>query len=144
MSNPAPVRAALASLVWLYRRSGGRIHGRLFRIEVLLLTHRGRKSGRLITTPIGFGRDGDGYFLIASNGGSDLHPDWYLNLKANPEAKIEIGRQHLRVRAEEVRAGPEKERLYAQLARIYRGYEGYRRRTRREIPVMRLIPVETG
>ncbi|HLQ60853.1 MAG TPA: nitroreductase/quinone reductase family protein [Candidatus Acidoferrales bacterium] len=138
----APVRAALAGLVWLYRRSGGRIHGRLFGLEVLLLTHRGRRSGREMTTPLAFGRDGDAYVLIASNGGSDENPAWYLNLKANPDAEVEIGPRRLRVRAEELPPGPEKERLYRQLGEVYNGYYGYRRRTRREIPVLRLRPVE--
>ncbi len=139
---PGPVRAGLAAMVWLYRRSGGRIHGRLAGVEVLLLTHRGRRSGRLITTPIGFGRDGDGYFLIASNAGRPDHPSWYLNLLANPEAEVQIGSRHERVRAQEVPAGPEKERLYTQLAEIYKGYYGYRQRVQRQIPVVRLLPVK--
>jgi F420H(2)-dependent quinone reductase len=138
--SPAPLRAAVAGLVWLYRRSGGRIHGRLFGMPVLLLTHSGRKSGRQITTPLAFARDGQDLILIASNGGNDSHPSWYLNLKAHPDAEIEIGRELTRVHAEDVPPGPEKERLYKLLADIYKGYYGYRQKTSREIPVVRLRP----
>ncbi len=138
--NPAPIRAVLAGLVWVYRRSGGRIHGRLFGMPVLLLTHRGRKSGREITTPLAFARDGRDLILIASNGGNDSHPSWYLNLQAHPEAEVEIGRERARVQSEDVPPGPEKERTFKLLADIYKGYYGYRERTSREIPVVRLRP----
>ncbi len=78
--------------------------------------------------------------IVGSNGGTATHPAWWLNLTANPEAIVEVGGRRVRVRAEE--ASPEeKERLWPRLVKMYRGYEGYRCRTDREIPVviLRLI-----
>jgi deazaflavin-dependent oxidoreductase (nitroreductase family) len=74
-------------------------------------------------------------------GGAPKHPAWYWNLKANPDARVEIGERTLRVRAEEAR-GEEKCRLWERLVEMYPPYEDYQRRTAREIPVLVLRPLE--
>ena len=79
--------------------------------------------------------------VVGSNGGTATPPAWWLNLMAQPEATVEVGARKVRVRAEE--AGPEeKARLWPKLVAVYGGYEDYRRRTDREIPVLVLHPAE--
>ena len=82
----------------LYRMSGGKMGGTMRGVPILLLQTRGRKSGKEYTTPLMFGRDGDNLVLIASKGGDPRNPAWYHNLQAG-EAEVQIGHEHLRVRA---------------------------------------------
>lgn len=126
----------------LFRATGGKFGGSLAGGPVLLLVTTGRKTGRRRTTPLLYLRDGEDYVIVASNGGAAQHPVWWLNLKANPEARIEVGGRTLSVRAEE--ASPEeKARLWPGLVKMYGGYEGYQRKTDREIPVILLHPTNT-
>lgn len=121
----------------LFRASGGRFGGRLAGGPVLLLTTTGRKSGKRRTVPLLYLRDGEDFVLVASNGGTATHPAWLLNLRAHSEAVMELPGERLSVRAREV--GPEeRERLWPELLKMYRGYEAYRRRTDREIPLVKL------
>ena len=126
----------------LFRATRGRVGGSIPGSgPVLLLTTNGRKSGRERTVPLLYLRDGEDLVLVASNGGTASHPTWWLNLRANPVAKVEVGDRRLRVRARE--ASPaEKERLWPRLVEMYGGYEGYQQKTDREIPVVLLHPVE--
>lgn len=136
----AAQRAATKLHSFVYRATGGRVGGRIVGGPVLLLTTTGRKSGKKRTVPLLYLEDGENLVLVASNGGAPVHPTWWLNLRANPEATVEVGREKLRVRAEE--ASPrEKERLWPKLVEMYGGYETYRRRTDREIPVVLLKPL---
>jgi deazaflavin-dependent oxidoreductase (nitroreductase family) len=73
--------------VW-YGLTGGRLGGRMNGMDVLLLTTTGRKSGKPRTTPLQFMQDGGAYVVVASNGGSERHPAWWLNLKREPSAAI--------------------------------------------------------
>ena len=125
----------------VYRVTNGRIGGYLAGGPVLLLSTTGRKSGEVRTVPLLYIRNGESFVIVGSNGGTATHPAWWLNLKANPAAKIEVGKRRVRVRAEA--AGPkEKKRLWPRLVEMYDGYESYRRRTDREIPVVLLHPTE--
>ncbi len=135
----AAQRAATKLHSFIYRATNGRLGGRLAGGPVLLLTTTGRKSGREHTVPLLYLRDGESFVVVGSNGGTATHPAWWLNLKANPEATAEVGDRKLRVRAEEAIPG-EKERFWPKLVSMYGGYEGYRRRTDREIPVVILLP----
>lgn len=135
----AAQRAATSLHSFLYRATNGRVGGRLAGGPVLLLTTTGRKSGRERTVPLLYLPDGQDLVVVGSNGGAATHPAWWLNLQTNPEATIEIGGRRTRVRAE--KASPEeKERLWPGLVDMYSGYEDYRRRTDREIPVVILRP----
>jgi deazaflavin-dependent oxidoreductase (nitroreductase family) len=107
----------------------------------LILHTVGRRSGQERVTPLSFTKDADSYVLIASNGGAPRHPDWYLNLDANPAAEIEVRGRRKPVRAETV-TGPERERLWKAAVASYAGYAAYQRRAEREIPVVRLHVVE--
>ncbi|WP_406044102.1 nitroreductase family deazaflavin-dependent oxidoreductase [Micromonospora sp. NBC_00898] len=129
------MRGFLRTAVWLYRRSGGKLGGKMFGAPVLLLTTTGRKSGRSWTVPLMYQTDGDRWVIIASNGGSARHPAWWLNLRSQPDASIQIGRQTYLVTAVET-AGEDRERLWQQMADMYKGYDGYARKTTRQIPVV--------
>ncbi|HSK99137.1 MAG TPA: nitroreductase family deazaflavin-dependent oxidoreductase [Rubrobacteraceae bacterium] len=122
-----------------YRASGGRVGGRLLGCPVLLLITKGRRSGRETTTPLLYLVDGGNIVVVASNGGAASHPDWWLNLTANPEADVEISRKKMQVRAEEVE-GAEKHRLWKRLVEMYPSYAAYQSKTDREIPVIVLHP----
>ena len=129
--------------VALYRASGGRIGGRFKVAPVLLLTTTGRKTGKRRTTPLLYGEDAGRYVIVASVGGAPKHPAWYLNLRSNPAATIEIGGRKLAVRAET--ADPdERARLWAQVTQMYSGYDAYQAKTSREIPIVILSPLGTG
>jgi F420H(2)-dependent quinone reductase len=125
----------------IYRASDGRIWGTMFGGPILLLNTTGRKSGQRRTTPLMYASDGDDFILIASNGGAPNHPAWYLNLKANPEATVEVGDREVRVRAEEAHQ-EEKARLWQKMVEVYSGYDGYQRKTEREIPLLVLHPLD--
>ena len=109
----------------------------------LILHTTGRRSGRPRTTPLSYTRDGEAYVVIASDGGSAHHPDWYLNLEDHPDAEIEIGGRRRPVRAETV-TGDERERLWRHAVEGFGGYAGYQARTDREIPVVRLAPAPSA
>jgi deazaflavin-dependent oxidoreductase (nitroreductase family) len=124
----------------LYRRSGGRIAGKVGKVQMLLLTTTGRKSGQPRTTPLNYGVDGDRLVLVASFGGDDRHPQWYKNLEVNPEVTVQIGRETRRMRAADA-TPEEKPRLWSIMTASYPGYDGYQRRTERDIPVVVLSPL---
>lgn len=123
----------------LYRVSGGRIGGRLWGLPVVLLTTTGRQSGKLRTVPLCSFRDGEDVVVIASYGGLDRPPAWWLNLEANPNAELLTGRTRRAVTARNA-AGDERARLWAEVTARAPGYLEYERRTTREIPVVILQP----
>ncbi|NYF57227.1 nitroreductase family deazaflavin-dependent oxidoreductase [Micromonospora purpureochromogenes] len=104
-------------------------------VFTLLLTTRGRRSGKLRRTALIYGRDGDDYLVVASQGGAPQHPAWYLNLLADPEAEVQVGAETFAVRARS--AGPEeKPRMWRTMTDIWPAYDDYQTRTDREIPVV--------
>lgn len=112
-------------------RSGHKWNGR----QTLLLTTRGRKSGKLRRTALIYGQDGDRYLLVASNGGARNHPFWYLNLTAQPEVQVQVGADKFTARARTAGA-EEKPRLWRLMAAIWPDYDRYQKRTSRDIPVV--------
>jgi deazaflavin-dependent oxidoreductase (nitroreductase family) len=109
-------------------------------IATLLLTTKGRKSGRVISTPLIYGPYGSAYVVIASKGGAPDHPDWYKNLAANPVCDIQVSTRAYRAKARTA-TGEERLKLWAQLQRIYPPYDDYQRVAKgREIPVVVLEP----
>jgi deazaflavin-dependent oxidoreductase (nitroreductase family) len=97
-----------------FRANGGRVGGRLAGVELVLITHTGVRSGRRLTTPLGYLRDGDDLVIVAANRGSAHHPSWYHNLVANPEVTVELGDSTHRAVAH-VTSGAERERLWEQI-----------------------------
>jgi deazaflavin-dependent oxidoreductase (nitroreductase family) len=123
----------------LYRLTGGRIGWKIGPARVLLLTTTGRKSGRPRTQPLLYTPAGAGYAVIASKGGAARHPLWYLNLRANPNVEVTVGRETRKLRARDAE-GEERERLWRAMTRIYAGYDRYAEKTSRNIPVVVLEP----
>jgi deazaflavin-dependent oxidoreductase (nitroreductase family) len=104
-------------------------------VPTLLLTTTGRTSGNPTTTPLIFGRDGDDYVIVASQGGAPEHPGWYRNLVKTPEVELQVKDERFSGRART--AGPdERARLWRQMAEIWPAYDEYVTRTDREIPVV--------
>ena len=125
----------------LYRLTRGRLLGKIGGLGVLLLTTRGRRTGKVRTIPLLYVDDAGDYVLIASNGGAELHPAWYLNLQAQPDATVEIDGRKVPVRASDVIDPADRERLWKRANEGYSGYDGYATKTDRTIPVVRLHPV---
>ncbi len=105
----------------------------------LLLDHVGAKTGTKRTSPLVYGVDGANFVLVASKGGYPKHPAWFHNLRANPDTTIQVGSSKRAVHAR-VAEGEERERLWKLMVGVYGGYESYRRRTEREIPLVVLEP----
>ena len=124
----------------LYRLTRGRLLGKIGGLGVLLLTTRGRRTGKVRTIPLLYVDDAGDYVLIASNGGAELHPAWYLNLQAQPDATVEIDGRKVPVRASDVIDPGDRERLWKRANEGYSGYDGYATKTDRTIPVVRLHP----
>ena len=124
----------------LYRASGGRLMGKVGRAPVLLLTSTGRRSGQRRTAPVLYLRDGDRLIVIGSNAGNEREPAWALNLKANPDAEVEVGRERTRVRAR-IADGDERTQLWTRFNSLFGGFDHYRERTSRDIAVFVLEPL---
>jgi deazaflavin-dependent oxidoreductase (nitroreductase family) len=125
----------------LYRASGGRIGARIWNLPIVLLTTVGRTTGKPRTTPLCALPRGDALIVIASFGGSDTPPGWWLNLEHSPRATVQLGRERHRVTARTT-VGDEREDLWAEVVERAPGYLTYARRTTREIPVVVLERLE--
>lgn len=123
----------------VYRATKGRLMGTISRAPVLLLTTTGRRSGATRTAPVLYMRDGERLIVIASNAGNKHAPAWSLNLKANPDAEVQVGAERRPVRAR-VAQEPERGELWRAMNEQYAGFEEYRQHTSREIPVFVLDP----
>ncbi|MFG3436738.1 nitroreductase family deazaflavin-dependent oxidoreductase [Nonomuraea sp. NPDC047897] len=107
---------------------------------VLLLTTKGRRSGRPYTTPLIYQRHGDAYVVVASKGGDPEHPDWYKNLQASPEVEVQVKGDRFTAVAHTAIA-EEKPELWRLMTRAWPQYDDYQTQTDREIPVVVLQPV---
>ena len=123
----------------LYRLSGGRIGGKVGRGPVLLLTTTGRKSGQSRTAPVLYLADGERYVVINTNGGNAKAPAWSLNLRANPEAEVEVGRKRVAVRAR-IAEREERNDLWRRHMEQYSGWDYYESKLDREAKVFVLEP----
>ena len=143
---PKIMKYAGRAHIWIYRRTGGRLGG-MWRIgagfrkpvPTLLLEHRGRKSGTSFTTPLLYITDGADVVIVASQGGLAKHPQWYHNLRADPDTHVQIGPRRRPVRAE-VADAQQRARLWPLLVEAYADFDTYQAWTDREIPVVVLHP----
>lgn len=125
----------------VYRVSGGRVAGQVpSGAPICLLTTTGRRSGRRRCVPLLYVTDGDDLVVVASRGGMSRHPAWYLNLLADPEAVVEIGRRRVHVQARTANLS-ERARLWPLLVAVYGNFAAYQARTERELPVVVLSPM---
>jgi deazaflavin-dependent oxidoreductase (nitroreductase family) len=124
---------------WIYRLTGGRLGSRLVGNDMLLLTTRGRETGAEHTVPLLYLRRDGVIALIASYGGRDHHPDWYLNLSADPAVTVQTREGDMRLAARTATPA-EREVWWPRVVAAYHDYAEYQRRTSREIPVVLLEP----
>ncbi|MDQ4118901.1 MAG: nitroreductase family deazaflavin-dependent oxidoreductase [Actinomycetota bacterium] len=121
--------------------TGGRVGRDAFGMPVLELTTVGRRSGEprsvLLTAPL---TDGDAYVVVASRGGDDRHPAWFLNLRDRPDVEVAVKDGPRRPMRARIADRETRARLWPQIAGRYRNYAGYQRRTEREIPLVLLEP----
>jgi len=135
----AIIKLFISIHIFIYKLSGGRFGSEMGENKILLLTTKGQKSGLDRTTPLGYFDHEDGYLIIASNGGQAKHPDWYFNLKSDPQVRIQIKDQTLTAKAQVLKGEPRIpiwERIVARAPQ----YGEYENRTDRQIPVVWLRP----
>ena len=122
-----------------FRDNAGRVGGMFEGAAMLLLHHTGAKSGAERVAPLVYLPDGDHYVIFASKGGAPENPAWYHNIKAKPDAKIEVGEQTVEVEVEEAE-GDERDRLYEAQVAVMPQFAEYAEKTDRLIPVLVLSP----
>lgn len=118
-----------------YVSSDGKQGHRFYGHEALLITTRGRKTGKLRRTALYYGQDGDRYLLVASNGGSTTHPAWYLNLLEHPEIEVQVGAERFTATARTA-TPEEKPALWETMVKVFPTYARYQKGNSREIPVI--------
>ena len=124
-----------------FRANDGKVGGPFEGAPLLLLHTTGGKTGEERTNPLMYLADGDRYVVFASKGGHDFHPHWMLNIEANPEVEIEVGDGRLKGRAEVLRDGPERDRLYAEQVKRFPQFGEYEEKAARTIPVVVIEPL---
>lgn len=118
-----------------FRTKGGKgIRG--FGDRLLLVHVRGRRSGTTRIYPLAYHMDDDRYVVAGSKGGAPTHPEWYRNLVAHPDVKVEVGTQTFRARAVPHPNGPERDRLFEDHAKAMPGFREYVTKTKRIIPMV--------
>ena len=120
-----------------FRANEGRVGGPFEGAPVLLLTSTGARSGKQRTTPVVYLPDGDRMVIFASMGGAPKNPSWYHNLRANPQATVEVGTETVGVNAV-VTEGEERDRLFDRQADRFPQFADYAQKTTRQIPVIAL------
>ena len=125
-----------------FRANAGKVGGPFAGRSLLLLHTCGAKSGEPRINPVACIKDGDRLVVIASKGGAPTHPDWYFNLLADPLVKVETGTEEFQAQVS-IAEEPERTRLYNKMVEMMPGFDEYRRRTTRVIPVIILTRVKT-
>ena len=118
-----------------FRANGGKVGGGFEGAPMVLLHHRGAKTGTERVSPLVYQADGDRVVVFGSKGGAPTHPHWFLNLVANPDTTIEVGSETIPVRAR-VAEGEERERIWTKQKQVMPGFADYEAKTDREIPVV--------
>ncbi|MEX2158640.1 MAG: nitroreductase family deazaflavin-dependent oxidoreductase [Dehalococcoidia bacterium] len=136
--GPSPMEF-VANQVRLYESSGGAEGGELMGKPVVILTTRGRHSGKVRKTPLMRVEHEGTYAVVASMGGAPKHPVWYHNLVASPKVTLQDGANVYEMTAREV-AGPERETWWGRAVEAWPAYDDYQKRTERVIPVFVLEP----
>lgn len=137
----ASPRERVAEQVALYESTDGREGNTMRGMPVVIVTHRGRKTGGIRKTPLMRVADGDQhYVIVASIGGAPKHPVWYYNLLEDPDVTLRDGAKVMEMRARLVEEPQERARLWAVACEAYPDYAVYQTRTERVIPVFRVEP----
>ena len=118
-----------------FRTHEGKVGGPFEGAPILLLHHKGAKSGRERVNPLAYQADGDRFAVFGSKGGAPTNPDWYHNLRANPRARVEVGTETFDVDAR-VAEGEERDRIFNEQKRRIPPFADYEKKTPRQIPVV--------
>jgi F420H(2)-dependent quinone reductase len=132
------LRAAGAAHSFIYRRGMARKMGQM---QQVLLTTTGRKSGQPHTVALGTVPEGEGWIVIASNGGADANPSWWVNMVANPNVTLQVNDQVMKARMQEITNPADRERIWNDVVASGKGYANYTKKTSRVIPLGWLRPV---
>jgi deazaflavin-dependent oxidoreductase (nitroreductase family) len=124
-----------------FRANGGKVGGNFEGKPLLLLHTKGAKSGEERVNPVAYTKDADKLVVIASKGGAPTNPDWYYNIVANPLVTVEVGTEKLQAQAT-LATEPDRSRLYDQMAEVMPGFNDYKVKTTRNIPVIILTPIK--
>ena len=132
-----------AQIIEEFHANEGRVGGPVEGMPLLLLHHTGAKSGKSRINPLAYQADGGRYVIFASKAGAPTNPDWYYNLKAQPNVKIEVGTDTIDAVASEA-TGEERERLFRTQVERLPQFADYATKTDRVIPVIVLTPTKAG
>jgi deazaflavin-dependent oxidoreductase (nitroreductase family) len=142
MPHDLALKAMNATHRLILAASGGKLGWSAAGMPVIELTTTGRRSGlprkTMLTSPL---QEGSTIAIVASRGGDDRHPAWYLNLRDNPIVEVAMGGGSPRRMRADIATDEERARLWPQLTRAHTNYAGYQRRTAREIPLVLLRPI---
>lgn len=142
MPSDLVLKAMNATHRVLLALSGNRVGANLGGMPALELTTVGRKSGKpravMLTSPL---QEDGAYVVVASRGGDDFHPSWFLNLADNPEVEVRVVGEAKRPMHARVATAEERQRMWPLITRRYRNYASYQKRTDREIPLVLLRPL---
>jgi deazaflavin-dependent oxidoreductase (nitroreductase family) len=129
----------MAMHAFIYRLTGGKIGSTMGGLKVLLISTKGRKSGKTHTNPVNYFERDNGYLIVASNAGRPSHPAWFLNLKANPQVTVQI-KDRIFPATAEIIASDQRASTWKVVIDAAPAYAGYESRTSREIPLVLLRP----
>jgi deazaflavin-dependent oxidoreductase (nitroreductase family) len=141
IADPRAIDEMNQGVIKDFRANQGKVGGPMEGMPVLLMTMTGAKSGRSLTRPLCYSRDGDRIVIIASFGGGPRNPPWYYNLLANPTVTVEVGTDKFKARAAEAK-GAERQRLFEAQAGLMPFFNDYQKKTRRQIPVLTLTRID--
>jgi len=141
IADPRAIDEMNQGVIKDFRANQGKVGGPMEGMPVLLMTMTGAKSGRSLTRPLCYSRDGDRIVIIASFGGGPRNPPWYYNLLANPTVLVEVGTEKFKARAAEAK-GAERQRLFESQAGLMPFFNDYQKKTRRQIPVLTLTRID--
>jgi deazaflavin-dependent oxidoreductase (nitroreductase family) len=135
MTDAVDRNAFNQSVIEEFRANEGKVGGMFAGAPMILITHKGAKSGKEYTNPLVYTRDSDNVVIIASKGGAPEDPQWFRNLVANPDVTVEIGTEKYAGHAR-VAAGAERDRLFRAQADLMPNFDEYASKTSRTIPVV--------
>lgn len=122
-----------------FRANNGKVGGNFEGAPLLLLHHKGIKSGKPYVAPLVYLTSEGKKYIFGSYAGADFDPQWFKNIKANPATEIEVGDETVAVTATEI-IGAERDRLFAEQVAVMPGFADYEKKTSRVIPVIELVP----
>jgi deazaflavin-dependent oxidoreductase (nitroreductase family) len=141
IADPRAMDEMNRAVISEFRANQGKVSGQMEGMPILLLTMTGAKTGRTLTRPLCYSRDGARIVIIASYGGAPRNPPWYHNLLANPVVTVEVGAEKFKARVTQA-SGAERQRLFDAQAQLMPFFNDYQKKTQRQIPVLTLTRVE--